>query len=81
MVAATIVRRVDTFQPGVEEVILTASDGETFATTLSSVDTMITAVNSDDDGAHNAVASGQIITLNLAGMTNETITLRVHGRP
>lgn len=80
MVAATIVRRVETFQPGVEEVILTASDAETYtAQTLGVVDTVHLTANSDSDAAHNATISGQTITLNLAGATDITVVATLRG--
>jgi len=82
MVAATITEKVYEWvhDPSIEVVQLTASDGETY--TSRKFKTLLGAVlslNEDSDANTNVTLSGQVATLNLAGITDKLVTLILFG--
>ena len=83
MVAATITTKLYEFDhlPSRESVVLTVSDGETYTSTKfkTLIGAHVTA-NADDDAALNVTLSGQVATINWAGVTDKLVTLELFGR-
>ena len=80
MTAATVTKRFETQDVGIETVQLTLTDGETyvsrkFATILAAV-----ATGNEDNDAHiNVTFSGGTATVNYASMTDKLVTLVLYG--
>lgn len=63
-----------------EVVVLTVSDGETYtAKRLSVIKGALASGNSDVDADLNVTFSGAVATVNWAGQTDKTLTLRLFG--
>lgn len=82
MAAATIIDQVNEWAhtPYEETVTLTVSDGETYTSNKFAVirSAEVTA-NADDDAALNVTFTGQIATINWAGVTDKKVTLTLKG--
>ncbi len=80
MVEATLSEQLESFQPGVDVVVLTASDAETWASRLlGTVKAAVLSLNADTDGDTNVTISGNVVTMNLAGVTDDKVTLTMWG--
>lgn len=80
MAAATVTARIQTADPSVEVVQLTVSDGETYSSQkFGSIKAAIATGNEDNDAHINVSFSGQVATLNYAGMTDQLVTLVLYG--
>lgn len=79
MTAADITARYEG-APGMENVVLTVSDGETYVSKLSRV-FGVQATGQEDVDAHlNCTISGRTITINYASQTDKKVFLTVFGQ-
>lgn len=89
MAAATVTTKVYEknvpAQPGVEVVVITVSDGETYtAKTLSAVDAVVATWNEDmgaTDYTISCAISGAVVTVHAEGVTDKKCCLVLYGRP
>jgi len=66
--------------PGVEAVQLTATDGETYTSKkFKKIYGAVVCSNYDTDAHINATISGQTVTINWAGQTDQLCTLMIFG--
>ena len=82
MAAATITERAYDYNhlPGVEDVQLTVSDGETYTSVKFAKVLTAQATGNEDIDAHlNVTISGQVVTINYAGQTDKLVSLRLTG--
>ena len=80
MAAATVTRYIETGDPNVEVVVLTATDGETFVSRKFGVIHAAQATGNADNDAHiNVSYSTATATVNYAGMTDQLVTLTLYG--
>ena len=84
MVEATFVKELEGGAPYLDVVVLTASDGETW--TSRKLGTVLGAVvqcnvNTDSVSPNVVITSGNLCTLNLNGITDQTTTLIMYGLP
>ena len=82
MAAATIIDQVNEWahMPMQEIVTLTVSDGETYTSRkFATIRAAIATGNADDDAALNVTFTGQIATINWAGVTDKKVTLVLWG--
>lgn len=80
MTAADVTRRIINSDPGVEVVVLTVSDGETY--TSQKFNTILGAVacaNQDSDAEINVTYSGAVATVNWASVSDGVATLVLYG--
>ena len=82
MAAATVTTKIYEYDhnPSREVVVLTVTDGETY--TSVKFKTLLGALatgNQDNDAHINVTVSGQIATINYAGMTDQLVTLELFG--
>ena len=80
MVEATLIKQMELSIPGMDVVTLTASNVQTWASRLlGSVTGAVISLNNDDDAHKNVTISGNVVTMNLAGITDRAVTLVMFG--
>ena len=80
MAAADVTARIQTADPSVEVVQLTASDGETFTSAkFGTIRAAVASGNQDVDAHLNVTFSGQVATINYAAQTDKLVTLVLYG--
>ncbi len=66
--------------PGIEVVVLTATDGEQYRSTkFQTILGASVTLNANTDADINVTFSGQVATLNLNGVTDDLVTLLLFG--
>jgi hypothetical protein len=81
MVAATITTTVNMALPTIEVVELECTDGETYTSKkFGTVQAAIVSGNADNDAHINATISGNVVTINYAGQTDQAVALVLFGK-
>ena len=81
MTAATVTTRLDINPVGTETVVLTVTDGETYTSKRFGKILAAQATGNENQDAHlNVTFTGQIATINYAGMTDKKVTLTLWGK-
>lgn len=84
MAAATITERLETNDPTVEDVILTATDGETYTSKkFATVKAVHATLNEDTGGLSiplSCAISGNEVTIHATGLSDNLVFLSLKGR-
>lgn len=83
MGAATITTEVWNWchVPGIEIVLLTASDGDTYVSKkFATVDAAIPAINEDDERDICCARSGNTVTIHSTGLSSKKVALLLFGK-